>query len=409
MTLRLRAATASLPVRNTGLGSIVHKSRPFSKVDPRFEVNAVVLERVAIVSLDAFFIGERLRNETRDAFPELESLLLVASHTHYAPNLDPELPNLAPFDEENFQLAKQAIAETIRKALTVEARATIGYAQHADDGEGVNRRSRRLTFLSRPPFLRYGMTMNPEPRAPRDRLIRVVALGDGPSAIVWNYGVHPTSFPDDTMAHPEYAVVVREALRRRFGSNVAVLFLPGFMGDVRPSVWDSQWTLGTLARGRLHGPVFRRSFPSMDVWEAWASRIAEHVVEVAEATRPEPLETLKSAEASRTATDLLAEGDVARPFRVTALRLGHGPVIVAVSSEVVSDYARLAQSLDSAPVIPVGYEGGAVGYLPTRQMIPEGGYEVDWFAKGFSFAGRWSPRAEERFVALMKQAIDATC
>jgi hypothetical protein len=46
-----------------------------------------------------------------------------------------------------------------------------------------------------------------------------------------------------------------------------------------------------------------------------------------------------------------------------------------------------------------GYCNGYAGYIPTAEMIRQGGYEVDSFWRKFGHPGRLSEEAEERLVA----------
>ena len=89
------------------------------------------------------------------------------------------------------------------------------------------------------------------------------------------------------------------------------------------------------------------------------------------------------------------------------LDLGTELRIAGVSAEPVVEYlpsfgpfwlpaAVLCKSLD-----------GVVGYVPTAQMIVEGGYEVEDFQAAFGLAGRFSPNPTGYYKAGLLRPLAA--
>jgi neutral ceramidase len=85
--------------------------------------------------------------------------------------------------------------------------------------------------------------------------------------------------------------------------------------------------------------------------------------------------------------DLVAE--------VQALRIG--PVIVAaLPGEFFANFGRQVKA--SAPTVPVlvaGWTNDNLGYFPTRDAYPQGGYEVEVAYRYYGYPAAWSPQSGE--------------
>ena len=80
-------------------------------------------------------------------------------------------------------------------------------------------------------------------------------------------------------------------------------------------------------------------------------------------------------------------------FEVQAVHLGPRLALVFWAGEMVVDYALwLKEIAGSRAVFPMGYSNGSVGYVPSRRIYPEGGYEVDG---SYFYYGQPAPFAVE--------------
>ena len=84
------------------------------------------------------------------------------------------------------------------------------------------------------------------------------------------------------------------------------------------------------------------------------------------------------------------------------IRFGDDLLLVALGSEVVVDYAlRLKRELadDGGPAVWIaGYSNVYSGYIPSRRVLIEGGYEAR--------SRPWKPELEERIVAKVHELVD---
>jgi hypothetical protein len=91
--------------------------------------------------------------------------------------------------------------------------------------------------------------------------------------------------------------------------------------------------------------------------------------------------------------------DFAYPVQV--IQFGHDLTIIALGSEVVVDYSlRLKREImqPGGPAIWVaGYSNVYSGYIPSRRVLLEGGYEAR--------SRPWKPTLEERIVSKVHELI----
>ncbi|HEY8746156.1 MAG TPA: hypothetical protein VIU62_23945, partial [Chloroflexota bacterium] len=80
---------------------------------------------------------------------------------------------------------------------------------------------------------------------------------------------------------------------------------------------------------------------------------------------------------------------------VQALRFG--PVVVAaLPGEFFANYGRQVKAaLPALPVLVAGWTNDNLGYFPTRDAYPRGGYEVDTAYRYYGYPAAWSPEAGE--------------
>ncbi len=79
------------------------------------------------------------------------------------------------------------------------------------------------------------------------------------------------------------------------------------------------------------------------------------------------------------------------PITTHAVQLGYGVRMVSLEGEAVAEFGHIIEKFYNGGVtFPLGYTDGCQMYLPTTEMLPEAGYEVDsyWeYRKPTPFAG----------------------
>ena len=240
-------------------------------------------------------------------------------------------------------------------------------------------------------------------------VLRVTGDDGSLRAVVFGYACHNTTLPPAFVEyHGDYAGVAQAALEKRHPGVVA-MFVAGCGADANPL------PRGTLELVQAHGvaladavdrsleaatpvaPPLRAAygtvdlpFASADVRKRWRAKLG---IDERYLRR---YDAMMKAMADR-------EGRLpaAQPAPVQVWRFGPDPragstpsdlTLIAIGGEVVVDYAiRLAGEYPTRRIWAAGYSNDVFGYLPSRRVRLEGGYEG---ADAMVYYGRPGPFAE---------------
>ncbi len=352
-----------------------------------------------LVTTDLLGVTARLtaavaaRVEQRHGVPRA-NLLFNASHTHCGPVVDEQLS--VAYD---LSAAHRAAIRAYTAALEDTLVAVIGNA--------VSRlRPARLSTTRGHAGFAANRRVAFSPDGPVDRSVPVLRIdaADGTAiALVFGYACHNTTLTDSFVQfHGDYAGVAQAALEARHPGTTA-LFVAGCGADVNPA------PRGTLDLVRQHGtaladavdealpaatplaPGLRTAYAVVDLpfvgaeaREAWRRGLK---IEEVYLRRHAALMQEMTARDGR-----LPE---AQPDPVQVWRIGPdagGLTLVALGGEVVVDYAhRLARDYPHQRLWVAGYSNDVFGYVPSRRVRREGGYEG---ADAMIYYGRPGPFTE---------------
>ena len=358
-------------------------------VNDPLELNAVLLRThqgdIAILTADLLFVTAELKRRILDSLRDelrldADTLLFAASHTHYAPSVDPGKPRLGAADQEYIAfVAQQATTLLRRLAASPVRRCRMQYIRGPAD-HAINRR--RRTWWGR-------MVRGPNPDGPRDETVHVIRLvGDAGElvAMLWSYGCHPVGFPHPARVSADYPGVVRRDLRRAFGPELPILFLQGFAGDVRPRPAGRPHTIRRRCAEAIAGPLFN----PLDEAEylAWAESLAGRVVQLAHSAPVLERPLAPQCRRARIPVSTLLDGSQdRRDLSFQRVSLGPDLHIAAISAEPVAGRTDELRAIAPGILVPVGYIDSVFGYLPTVAMLGDRGYE-DWhFMRAFGLEG----------------------
>lgn len=399
------------PRRPLMLGGFNKRTAPFTSVASRLEANVLLIKgassSVVIVSTDLLYPGETLRAELIQNLglgDRSEELFLCASHTHSAPMTAPSIPHLGIANDQYVHFVATQITTLIKsieeKGELCLCTYHVGSADHS-----MNRR------LVRPRLTRSGFARSsgfgPNPDGDRDESVHILKFSKSsgePSAVIWNYACHPTDFPESLQVSAEYPGIVRERLRSQLG-DIPVLFLQGFSGDVRPPFSGRSAGIAGFARRVLVGPQFRQ--PLRREWEEWSNSLAESVASFALSSgRTLQIDSLMLKRIEVPENEFAAGGTGNKSLVWHLIDCGAFR-IVGINAEPVVKYRRLLEESFSGgePLLTVGCLDQPVCYLPSDNMIPEQGYEVEGFRSLFDFSARFQDRLQDAVIRRLREAL----
>jgi hypothetical protein len=248
---------------------------------------------------------------------------------------------------------------------------------------GINRR--------RPDLKGCPMMPNPDGRWDPEVGILKLARPEGQTvAVLFSYACHATVMGGQLIGG-DYPGHAQLCLEREFpGANA--MFLAGCFGDVRPRMINSQgrFCSGTLDDVRALGRELSLavmagvSGKTREVVGPISHRIETVRLPYQELPTKEELQKKVSGTSSEAKWAKAMLGRLERDGSLPAARpstvqvLGIGPFrLVAFNDETCVGYQlAIKKELAPAPVIVAAYCGTSRSYVPTADMLPEGGYEA---------------------------------
>jgi hypothetical protein len=341
-------------------------------------------------------------------------LVLSASHTHCGPAVRKNLAVLYDFDEESRRRVDAYGAELVDRLVEVvdaalkdlaPARLAIGLGSARF---AVNRRE------PTPEGIRIGVN----PKGPVDHdvpVLRVTASDGSLRAVLFGYACHNTTLGGDFYRiGGDYAGYAQVEIERAHPTATA-LFVMLCGGDQNPS------PRGTLDDARHHGDtlaaeverVLRASLrrvrpPIRTALETASLDFAPHTRATYEADLANP-----DAFRQRRARLMLAAYDEGRPVRqapypVQAVRFGRDLTLLALGGEPVVDYVlRAKRELRGEDLVVAGYCYDVMGYIPSRRVLAEGGYEAVDNTVYYGLPGPFAESVEETVFAAVRRAVSA--
>jgi hypothetical protein len=401
------------PTHPVPLAGYTRRQGVFTGIDTPLEANLIGMagsdgEGVMLGSVDTLFVGSSAADQiARAAGIARERLFLVASHTHNAPSLAPEVPRLGCYDAAYGESTIGCIGDAARRLFAGLTEAvSAAYAEcHAPFNVSRRRPAWVLDYkaLYCGRRLRFGraIAMAAFDRGIVDPMLRCIVLRDRHRrvrGVIWSYACHPAFFPHSTLVSPDFPGLVRSHLRTLFGPTCVVVYLPGFAGSTIPRI---PFTLPRSTRQLVSSllpfhPGLRSFTPA--AYYTWTAKIARTAAAcVAEAPMAEGGSAVRHRQVHSRDVFITPPSDGSENIGLTAARLDFGPScgLLAVTGEMIAEWTSLLprRSLDRR--IATGYLAGPCFYVPTDAAIRQGGYEADGFRSWFNLDGRFAAGMDE--------------
>jgi neutral ceramidase len=365
------ASAVITPKTSMPMAGYAARKEPSEGTEQDLFAKALVIEdrggnRVVFITMDLIGVSGRLRaavTEQLDRKYKLppQAVVMNASHTHCGPAYS---GNDA---QSYFDFLGQSLIDMVGRAVEDLKPAALHHSS-ARCGFAMNRRTPTAS----------GYKNHPNPDGPVDHAVPVLSVLDPTGklrSVMFGYACHNTTMGFRKWLG-DYAGYAQEFFEKDH-PGVTALFLMGCGGDQNP------YPRSELRYAQQHG---RSLATAVD-----AALEAKQTILLHQHPLRGPLQSIYD-------TVNLDYTDSQRPacaYPVQLVQFGKDLTIVALSSETVIDYSlRLKSELGSAtgPIIWIaGYSNAMEGYIPSRRVLLEGGYEAE--------SRPWSPTLEERIVA----------
>jgi hypothetical protein len=373
-------------------------------------------ERCLIVAGDLFGFDRSIVQAVREALDAWgigpESIVLNASHTHCAPGTVSNVPGvLGAYVPGYARAIAQAVAQVMPTLYDGLADARLRVAE-ARARIGVNRRSRRdgrVVFAPNPD----GAYDDHTP------VLRIDLQGRDRPVLVVSHACHPTGLNAAPVLAGGYPSWFREALLKRVGP-ASVLFLQGAAGSAKLAAADDPASFAKAPQDVVN-QAQRLADAVADALEGEMTSVEGELSADLQTLQPE-LSTSRTdnelrAIASDPARDALtrswAQGVLGLADRgrcdleVQTLRIGEEVTMVTFPGEPVAELSlRIRREVPSASrAFILGYTNGLRAYLPTAEMVREGGYEADQAHQAYLLTGPFTEEIEPLLVQAVREQL----
>ncbi len=373
--------------------------------------------RLVVVTLDLIGVTRQMRDWLEEQVGQKyqlppEGLLLNASHTHCGPVVRPDTSYMPQDRAEQCQAyideLQEKLAELVGRALADLAPVSLSYT-HARAGFAMNRRTPTEN----------GFRNRPNPDGPVDHdvpVLQVQGADDTLEAVLFGYACHSTTLGIYQFCG-DYSGFAKRYLEEAHPGMTA-LFMAGCGGDQNPYPRRELELCQQHGRALANGVEAALQTYAKPVRGPLRAALEDVVLEFAEPPSREQLEQeaqSKNKWERRHAEILLDElqknGKIRTtyPCPVHVVRFGDDLILVALPGEVVVDYSlRLKSELAGPAVWIAGYSNDVFGYLPSRRVLEEGGYEGGGAMRYTSLPGPFAPSVEKLVVGKVHELAQRT-
>lgn len=341
-----------------------------------------------------------------------EALLLNSSHTHTGPMVRENLQTmfeLGPEDSQRIrdyaQMLRQTLIDAVGGALGDLKPAEIAHGK-GSAGFAVNRRQ----------FGANGrVTIGVNPQGTVDHEVPVLSVKtDGQlRAVLFGYACHNTTLTGEFYRlSGDYAGFAQIEFEKQH-PGVAGMFMMLAGGDQNPNprsqeklAMEHGAALAAAVKTVLAGPMTPVKGSIRAAFEITTLPFAPH-------TRQDFEKELNSKVGAqvRRAKEMLAAYDRRQPvtrvdYPVQAVRFGNQVTFVALGGEVVVGYAlRTKKEFPGEHTVIAGYSNDVMCYIPTAQILKEGGYEAVDSMIYYGQPGPFDSSVEERVMAAVHRVM----
>lgn len=367
------ASVVITPEKEIWMAGYAARKKPSDGVVQDLYAKALALEdpsgeRFVIVTMDLIGVLRGVRDSVARKVEEgfklpPAHLLLNASHTHCGPEYRPRNGREKEANDYRAKLEK-SIVKVVGEALDNLDTANLSFAR-ARCGFAMNRR-KNYSLDAADPLAKRAPTFD----GPVDHEVPVLWITDAKGdtkSILFTYACHSTTLssttvpPDEPvyMINGDYPGFAQKILQEAYPTATA-LFLNGCSGDQNPYP----------RRDHVPGKL------PLSLAEHHGRTLAYSVIAAAPVAGARPVTgglraAIEDVELTR------SNGKPSHHHPVQVARIGDQICLVALGSEMTVDYSlRLKREIDSPLVWVAGYSNDYSGYVPSRRVAQEGGYEA---------------------------------
>ena len=357
------------------------------------EINGIFLrdgkQKMLVISIDALYIGADFRDRLEAVFrPRLKSeeIFIAASHTHSAPALDFNKPQLGVVDQEYFNKVLEITSDIAEKLMREENQYSCKYRiTRYESSAGINRRKFRIIGGAEKQikFNQIFQIPNSKEVLPQPSYVIEFFTSDSKSIFIWNLPCHPTSIPNELGISSGFIGKGRELIRALHSKESVIIFLQGPSGDIRPPSLPTHFSPKNFIRRLLLGNWFKDF--SVKNYDQWITKILEQLSIEMTTLKSIDLKSISLFQVVRHTkpySEFMKNFNLNRKLSIHIIKINNFSIF-GFSGELLSEFSKYFDAKYKDNVLLATCIDDTFGYLPDFDSIHKRGYEVDGFKKYF--------------------------
>ena len=244
-------------------------------------------QTIVLVAVDTLFLDDGFQALLQRRLGKNISIVLVASHTHFAPALAKSVQSLGSVDEEYYEAVLTCIAQAILTGagpmpvdigcFTKPTNMTVNRRREGWMVDYSALRRGRMHFEK-------GISLAENPDGIVDQNLRGVSFRDAkgnPVACIWSLAAHASFAKTYDAISPSFPGHVRAFLKEQFGPGFVSIFVPGLAGSAVPNSVPKRFNQMTNRERLLRVLPFHHATKPLDPagYKDWSRRVGELVAE----------------------------------------------------------------------------------------------------------------------------------
>jgi len=391
------------------LAGYSNRKTNYKKINDRLSASIICFNsnntKVLFVSIDTLFVHQRLKEIILNAILKKdiqpENFFLTATHTHFAPSLDPDKPELGGYSQTYFDWVSEQLITGINSLENITYSPVEIRSGKKKVALSINRRRPFLYWENHFPKIKIENAPNYLKKINDELNVQSLWSNNKMIGVIWNYASHPTAYYEMESVTSHYIGAVRSYLKKTYGDEVTVCFLQGFAGDIRP-----------LIPAELNGirkkikSFFLNKDPFVQItkaqYEEWVRQLGIAVdtcLRTSQAIKASDIEMKGDIIAFKAGEIMSLEKNENTELTIQRISISKRLKIIGISAEPLMGFQKLIQQVYlTDELIFCGYINTVFGYLPTLKDIRKGGYEVNEFQRLFNIKGVFKYDLEEILI-----------
>ena len=383
------------------------RTKAHTSVEFSLEANIALFDyegsALLMVCIDSLFVSSKLREhilkslKKKDIAFNSQQLIIFASHTHFAPNLDEDKPLLGKVNHSYIDHCFQSISDGILELFNGEQKTISIEYKKGKYERTINRRQKQWQGGKNPLNWHYKTEIAPNPLSNINKDIHLFTIKDNNDqtiAFLWSIACHPVDYKSFEALSSNYIGYVRQALRSNYTNKLPVFFIQGFAGNIRADLFKHNSIKGKLSSLIGKRPKFNN--PSNN-YLPWCEDLSKSIIKLdardaKKQTLVQPKVKLDFIPLKKLIND--HSGNI-KDLKLSHFKLCKSLTFISLSAEPVNEYVKLIEKKISGQLIPCAYNDNTFGYLPIGRQVKEGGYEAEGFFKWFNIKGHFKETPED--------------